>query len=120
MRPESMAFSSEPDRALGAALRAVLDRPEEARFVAEVLDRAAAAGVGSPQAVLSRWTRVAVAGAVVAALTSGLLAGTTPEVTSAVDVAWVTATTGSPAAAVLLTAQRAPDATILFASIASN
>ena len=42
MRPESMAFSSEPDRALGAALRAVLDRRidqrAEAMFAGNLVD----------------------------------------------------------------------------------
>lgn len=120
MRAESSAFSSEPDRALGAELRMVLDRSGEAQFVAAVLQRAGGAGVGSTGAVLGRWTRVAVAAAVAAALASGLLVGTMPESASPVDTAWVTAATGSPAAAALLTAPRAPDASILFASVAAN
>ena len=63
MRPEISEFSPERDPALGAALRAALDRPDDAAFLAAVLERARLAGVGSSRAVLGRppWTRAAVA-----------------------------------------------------------
>src|SRR5438876_1096546 len=40
MRPEISEFSPERDPALGAALRAALDRPDDAAFLAAVLERA--------------------------------------------------------------------------------
>src|SRR5207247_182887 len=77
MRPEISEFSPERDPALGAALRAALDRPDDAAFLAAVLERARLAGVGSSRAVLGRppWTRAAVAAAVLAALVGGMLGG---------------------------------------------
>src|SRR2546428_13616432 len=78
MRPEISEFSPERDRALGAALRAALDRPDDGAFLAAVRERARLAGVGSSRAVLGRppWTRAAVAAAAPAALVRGILAGT--------------------------------------------
>jgi len=117
MRPEASEFSLEPDRALGAALRAALDRPGDGAFVSVVLARAQAAGVGSSRAVLARWTRVAVAAAAVAALVTGGLIALRPSAPATYDAAWVSAATGSTVAAALVTAERAPDASILFASV---
>ena len=116
MRPGASEFSLEPDRALGAALRAALDRPGDASFGSAVLARARAAGVGSSRAVLARWTRAAVVAAIVAAVVGGVLAGTRPPALSSYDAAWVSAATGSPVAAALVMAERAPDASVLFAS----
>src|SRR2546428_7366322 len=78
MRPEISEFSPGRDRALGAALRAALDRPYDGAFLVAVLERARLAGVGSSRAVLGRppWTRAAVAAAVLAALVGGILVGT--------------------------------------------
>ena len=112
MNPESKAFSAEPDRVLGAELRAVLDRPGDAEFVAAVMAGATAAGVGSTRAVLGRWARVAIAGLVVGAVGSALLIRTTPEPAPALETEWV--------AAALYTSQSAPDATLLYASVESN
>ena len=120
MNPESKAFSAEPDRVLGAELRALLDRPGEAEFVAVVMAGAAAAGVGSTRAVLGRWARVAIAGLVVVAMGSALVSRSTPEPAPTLDAEWVAAATGSAAAAALLTSQNAPDATLLYASVESN
>src|SRR5438876_310159 len=114
MRPEISEFSPERDRALGAALRAALDRPDDAAFLAAVLERARLAGVGSSRAVLGRppWTRAAVVG--------GILVGTAARASQPFDNAWVTATTGNAGAGALFTAEQAPDASILFASVAVN
>jgi hypothetical protein len=121
MRPESSEFSLDPDRALGAALRAALDRPGDAWFASAVLVRARVAGVGSSRAVLARWTtRVAVAAALVAAVVGGVLVGTLPPAPASYDAAWVAAATGSSVAAALVTAERAPDASVLFASVAEE
>jgi hypothetical protein len=118
VNPESQAFSAEPDGVLGNALRALLDRPGEAEFVATVMAGAAAAGVGSTRAVLGRWAPVAVAGLVLAAVGSALAVRTTPpaEPGFAVDTEWVAAATGSTAAAALFTSENPPDATLLYAS----
>ncbi|PYO43337.1 MAG: hypothetical protein DMD33_08055 [Gemmatimonadetes bacterium] len=120
MNPESKAFSAEPDRVLGAELRALLDRPGEAEFVAAVMAGAAAAGVGSTRAVLGRWARLAVAGLIVAAVGSALVIRSTTEPAATLDTEWVAAATGSAAAAALFTSQNAPDATVLYASVESN
>lgn len=122
MKPESSAFSSEPDRAIGAALRAALDQPGEAAFIAVVLDRARVGGVGSSRAVLGRWTWGAAAAAVLAALLGGVLAGTGqgPGPSPSFEASWVTAATGSSFAAALLTAPNTPDASIVFASPTAN
>jgi hypothetical protein len=132
MKPEISEFSAERDRALGAALRAALDRSDDADFLAAVLERARSVGVGSSGAVLGRWTRVAVAAATLAALVGGILAGTAGRgggggggrggegPSQPFDNAWVTATTGNAAAGALFTAEQAPDASILFASAAVN
>jgi hypothetical protein len=120
VRLESSDFSLEPDRALGAALRATLNRPGDAEFTATVLARARAAGVGSSRAVLGRWTRLAMAVAAVAAVLAGVLAGTGREAATSFDAEWVTGLTGSATAGALFTAPGAPDATILFASTADN
>ena len=122
MRPETSEFSSERDRALGAALQAALDRPGNAEFLATVLERARSAGVGSSRAVLGRpaWTRMAVVAAVLAALVGGVLAGTAVRASQPFDDAWVTATTGNADAGALFTAEQAPDASILFTSVAVN
>ena len=122
MNPESQAFSAEPDRVLGAELRALLDRPGDAEFVAAVMAGAAAAGVGSTRAVLARWARVAIAGVLVAAAGSAFAIRATPEPASVttLDTEWVAAATGSTAAAALLTSRNAPDATLLYASVESN
>ncbi len=117
MRPESSEFSLEPDRALGAALRAALDRPGDAWFARAVLARAQAAGVGSSRAVLARWTRPAMAVAIVAAVVAGIIVGTRAPAFASYDAAWVSAATGSSVAAALVTAERAPDASALFASV---
>ena len=122
MRPEISEFSPERDPALGAAVRAALDRPDDAAFLAAVLERARLAGVGSSRAVLGRppWTRAAVAAAVLAALVGGILVGTAARASQPFDNAWVTATTGNAGAGALFTAEQAPDASILFASVAVN
>ncbi|HYL54985.1 MAG TPA: hypothetical protein VEU73_05365 [Gemmatimonadales bacterium] len=120
MNPESQAFSAEQDRELGSALRALLDRGGEAEFVSAVLAGARAAGVGSPRAVLGRWSRVAIAAMLVAALGTALTMRSTPEPAEAPDTEWVAATTGSAAAAALFTSQDAPDAALLYASVESN
>ncbi len=120
MRPESSEFSPQPDRALGLALRAALDRPGDAEFAAAVLARARAVGVGSSRAVLGRWSRVAVAAAAAAALVGGWLAGTARAPSASFEAEWVAGVTGSAAAAALLTADGAPDAGILFASTPEN
>lgn len=124
MNPESWAFSAEPDRLLGTELRALLDRPGEAEFVAAVMAGAEGAGVGSTRAVLGRWTRLAVAGLVIAALGSALaIRATAPppsEPSLALDTEWVAAATGSTAAAALFTSESAPDATWLYPSDEPN
>ena len=120
MNPESQAFSAEQDRELGTALRALLDRGGEAEFVAAVMAGARAAGVGSPRAVLGRWSRVAIAAMIVAAVGTALAVRATPEQGQALDTEWVAATTGSAAAAALFTSQDAPDAALLYASVESN
>ena len=120
MRPESSDFSPHPDRALGAALRAALHRPGDAELAAAVVARAHAAGVGSSRAVLGRWTRVTVVAAGVAAVLAGFLAGAEQQAAASLEQEWVTGVTGSPAAAALFTAERAPDASILFASVVAN
>ena len=120
MRPGTSEFSHQPDRALGVALRRALDRDDDAAFVAAVLARARSAGVGSSRAVLGRWTRLAVAAAAAAALLAGVLAGTERQTAPSLDAVWVTGVTGSSAAAALFTSQGAPDASILFASVAAN
>jgi hypothetical protein len=120
VNPESKAFSAEPDRVLGAELRALLDRPGDVEFVAAVMAGAAAAGVGSTRAVLGRWARVAIAGLVVVAVGSALVSRTAPEPAPSLDTEWVAAATGSAAAAALFTSQNAPDATLLYASVESN
>jgi anti-sigma factor RsiW len=119
---EPNAFSPEPDPALGAALRRALDRPNEAEFVAAVLEGASRAGVGSSRAVLGRWIWRLAATAALAALLGGVLAGTASdgEPSTSVEASWVAGVTDSPAAAALLTAQEAPDPGILFATLASN
>ena len=120
MKPN--AFSKEPDRALGAALRRALERPGEAEFVGDVIARARMAGVGSSRAVLGRWAWAAAGAAAVAALLGGVLAGTgsATEPSPSLEASWVAAATGSRAAAALLTAREAPDASIMFASLATN
>ena len=124
MNPEPWAFLAEPDRVLGTELRALLDRPGDAEFIAAVMAGADAAGVGSTRAVLGRWTRVAVAALVIAAVGSALANRTSspPPAESALvlDTDWVTAATGSTAAAALFTSEHAPDATLLYASDESN
>ena len=124
MNPESQAFSADPDRVLGTELRALLDRPGDAEFIAAVMAGAAAAGVGSTRAVLGRWARVAVAGFVIAAVGSALAIRTAPsppaEPALALETEWVTAATGSTAAAALFTSANAPDPTLLYASDESN
>ena len=120
MNFEAKAFSAAPDRVLGAELRALLDRPGDAEFVATVMAGATAAGVGSTRAVLGRWARVAIAGLVVAAVGSALVMRATPESAPALDTEWVAAATGSEAAAALFTSQNVPDATLLYASVESH
>ncbi len=120
MNPESGAFSAEQDRELGTALRALLDRGGEAEFVVAVMAGARAAGVGSPRAVLSRWSSVAIAAMIVAAVGAALTMRSTPEPSQALDTEWVATTTGSVAAAALFTSQDAPDAAMLYASVESN
>lgn len=117
MRPEVSDFSLAPDRALGAALRAALDRPGDASFATAVLTRARAAGVGSSRAVLARWTRAAAVAAIVAAVVGGVCAGMRPAAPTSYDAVWVSAATGSTVAAALVAAERAPDASVLFASV---
>jgi len=119
VRRELSEFSLERDRALGAALRAALDRPGDASFASAVLARARAAGVGSSRAVLARWTRAAVVAAIVAAVVGGALGRTTPASTS-YDAAWVSAATGSSVAAAFVTAERPPDASVLFAYVVED
>jgi hypothetical protein len=120
VRPEASEFSHQPDRTLGGALRAALDRPGDAAFVAAVVARARAAGVGSSRAVLGRWARFAVAAAALAALVAGVLVGTARQPEASLDAAWVGSVTGSSAAAALFTSPGAPDATVLFASVVEN
>ena len=119
MNPESRAFLAEQDRELGTALRALLDRGGEAEFVAAVMAGARAAGVGSPRAVLGRWSRAAIAAMIVAAVGTALTMRD-PEPAQALDTEWVAATTGSAAAAALFTSQDAPDAALLYASVETN
>jgi hypothetical protein len=117
VNPESMAFSAAPDRALGRALRGALDRSGEAAFVATLLPRAEGAGVGSSRAVLGRWTAGAIVAALVAAFATTLLTGADPTPSPTYAAAWVTATTGSPAAGELFTAERAPDTALMLAPL---
>ncbi len=120
MNPEAMAFSAAPDRSLGHALRGALDRSGHGAFVATLLARAEARGVGSPRAVLGRWTAGAIVAALVAALAATLLVGAEPPAGPTYEAAWVTAATGSPVAGELFTAQRAPDTALMLAPLALN
>jgi uncharacterized membrane protein YedE/YeeE len=120
VRLGSSDFSPQADPALGTALRAALDRSGDAEFLRAVLERARVAGVGSSRAVLGRWTRAAVAALLVAALVGGLLAGASLQTPASFETEWVAATTGSPAAAALFTAEDAPDASVLFASVVAD
>lgn len=117
MKPESSAFSAAPDRTLGRALRGALDRCDEAAFVATLLARAEAAGVGSSRAVLGRWTAGAIVAALVAAVAANLLVGAETPERPTYEAAWVTAATGSPAAGELFTAERAPDTALMLAPL---
>ncbi len=119
MNPESMAFSAAPDQALGRALRGALDRSDQA-FVATLLARAEAAGVGSSRAVLGRWTAGAIVAALVAALAANLPIGAETPTSPTYEAAWVTAATGSPVAGELFTAERAPDAALMLAPLGLN
>ncbi len=120
MNPESMAFSAAPDQALGRALRGALDRSDQAAFVATLLARAEAAGVGSSRAVLGRWTAGAIVAALVAALAANLPIGAETPTSPTYEAAWVTAATGSPVAGELFTAERAPDAALMLAPLGLN
>ncbi len=120
MRQEPMWSPDHPDPALGAALWAALSpRNDTAAFVAGVLDRAESAGVGTWRAVLGRWSRVAIAAAVLA-FVGGYLAGQARDAATSFDAAWVTSATGSESAVQLLAAHRAPDPSALFASMLAN
>lgn len=120
MSPESMAFSAAPDRALGRALRGALDRSDQAAFVATLLARAEAAGVGSSRAVLARWTAGAIVATLVVAVAVNLVIGAETPASQTYEAAWVTAATGSPAAAELFTAERAPDPALMLAPLGLN
>jgi hypothetical protein len=120
VRPESSEFSARPDHNLAVALRAALDRPGDAAFAAAVLARARTAGVGWSRAAFARWTRAAMVAALIAGVIGGLVAGTTQPAPTSFEAAWVSGATGSAAAAALLTAEHAPDASILFAATAAN
>jgi hypothetical protein len=120
VNPESMAFSAAPDRGLGRALRGALDRSGQAAFVATLLARAEAAGVGSSRAVLGRWTAGAIVAALVAAFAANLLIGAETPTGSSYEAAWVTAATGSPVAGELFTAERAPDMALMLAPLGLN
>lgn len=121
MRLESFWFSDQPDPALGAALRAALGpRDDGAVFVARVCARAVAAGVGTWRAVLERWSRVAVAAAVLLALVGGYLVGSGRQGAASFDTVWVTSAIGSQAAADLLAVHHAPDPSTLFATMVAN
>ena len=67
-----------------------------------------------------RWSRLAIAAAVVLAFVGGYLAGTERDVATSFDTVWVTSATGSEAAAELLATHRAPDPSALFASMFAN
>src|SRR2546426_5869203 len=88
-----------PDPAVGAALWAALSpRNDTAAFVARVLDRAEAAGVGTWRAVLGRWSRVAIAAAAVLAVVGGYLAGHARDAATSFDAAWGASPTGGESA----------------------
>src|SRR2546425_7339205 len=88
-----------PDPALGAALWAALSpRNDTGAFVARVLDRAEAAGVGTWRAVLGRWSRVAIAVAAGLAVRGGYLAGPPRDAAPSVQAAWGTSATGGGSA----------------------
>ena len=121
MRQEPLWSPDHADPALGEALRAALTpRDDTAEFVTHVLARAEAAGVGTWRAVLGRWSRFAIAAAVVLAFLGGYLAGRERDVATSFDTVWVTSATGSEAAAELLATHRAPDPSALFASMLAN
>lgn len=120
MNPEAMAFSAAPDQLLGRGLRGALNHSGEAAFVARLLARADAAGVGSSRAVLRRWMAGAVGATLVAAVAANLLIGAETPTSPTYEAAWVTAATGSLAAGELFTAQRAPDAELLLAPLGLN
>jgi len=121
VRQEPLWSPDHPDPALGEALRAALTpRDDTAEFVTHVLTRAEAAGVGTWRAVLGRWSRLAIAAAVVLTFVTGYLVGRGREVATSFDAVWVTSATGSEAAAELLATHRAPDPSALFAAMFAN
>ena len=121
MRQEPLWSPDHHDSALGEALWAALTpRNDTAQFVAHVLARAEAAGVGTWRAVLGRWSRLAIAAAAVVAFLGGYLAGRERDVATSFDAVWVTSATGNESAAELLATHRAPDPSALFASMLAN
>ncbi len=116
MSDEKLAFDHRPDPVLGAALRRLLEPGDPAAFVARVVARYDAARAEGPLwDVLAGWSRPGIAAAVLAVLAAGFLFGRLIRAPVGLDEVLVSSTAGDTAPAVLITAQRPPDASVLFA-----
>ena len=120
MTGELMPFDHRPDPVLGAALRAALEPGDEPAFVTRVM-----AGVESARAptweVLAGWARRGLVAAAVAALVAGFVVGRAlrvapPPPAPLEDALALSGGAGLPPTA-LLTAQRPPDPSVLFATL---
>ena len=115
MSREPMPFDHRPDPVIGAALRRALEPGDEAGFVARLLARLETVRPRYWE-VLASWARVGIAAAVVAALVGGFTVGRALRASASLDDA-IAAGAGGPPASALLTAQRPPDAGVVFATL---
>jgi len=111
------SFDHSPDPVLGAALRAALQGPDHAAFVARVT-----AGFDAAWApyweVLATWARRGIAAAAAAAVIAGFLVGRALRAPATLDDALAGAAGESvvPATALLID-QRPPDVSVVLASV---
>ena len=118
MNNELTPFDHRPDPALGAALRAALEPGDQAAFVTRVMAGLDAARAPSWE-ILAAWARRGLAAAAVAALVAGFLLGRSLHAPASLDDAFAASGTdpAAPALAALATSQRAPDASVVLASM---
>jgi len=118
MPDNTTEFDHRPDPVLGAALRRALDPVGgQAAFVARVTAGFDAARSGpATWDVLAGWAGRGIAVAALGALLAGFLVARALNTPVGVEEAFATATEGGATTA-LLTSQRAPDASVVFATL---
>lgn len=115
-------FDHRPDPALGAALRRALDPGDNQAFVARVMTVTAATRPGSAGVatldLLAAWAARGIAAAAVVLL-AGFLAVRTFQAPAGVEEAFASPSEGEATTA-LLSGQRPPDASVVFATMVEH